>query len=114
MLMDIVKNIVTSQEDFDLAGEIAGTDGLLQAATDVQADVVVLGASAATENDHYHHLLYGRPRIKIIVIAADGRDAIVHELRPRLIPLREVAPASLIEAIRGTAHSDDALSIARQ
>jgi hypothetical protein len=114
MLMDIVKSIVISQADFDLAGEIVGTDGLLQAAMDVQADVVVLGGLASAGNDNYHDLLYGRPRIKVIVIAASGREAVLHELQPQLIPLGDVAPASLIAAIRGTPHPDAAPSIARQ
>jgi type IV secretory pathway ATPase VirB11/archaellum biosynthesis ATPase len=102
MLMDIVKNIVVSQDDFDLAGEIIGLEGLLQAAADAQADSIVLGAVAATEVKDLYDLLYSRPRIKIIIIAADGREAILHELQPHVIPLGEVAPASLIAAIRGT------------
>jgi hypothetical protein len=114
MLMDIVKNIVVSQDDFDLVGEIIGPAGLRQAATDVQADVIVLGALAATETKDLQDLLYGRPRMKIIVIAADGRNAILHELQPRLIQLGEVAPISLIAAIRGTPESDGAPSMTRQ
>jgi hypothetical protein len=114
MLMDIVKNIVVSQDDFDLAGEIIGADGLLQATNHVQADVIVLGTPAVTETKDYHNLLYGRPRMKIIVIATDGREAMLHELKPHLIPLNDVASASLIAAIRGTPHWDGAPSIAKQ
>jgi hypothetical protein len=114
MLMEIIKNIVVSQDDFDLAGEIVGRGGLLQAATDLQADVIVLGAPAATEPEDYQDLLYGRPRLKIIAIAADGREAILHELQPLVIPLGEVAPASLIAAIRGTPQHDGTPSTLRQ
>jgi hypothetical protein len=114
MLMDIVKNIVVSQEDFDLAGEISGRNGLLQAATDTQADVVVVGGFAATELKIYQDLLYGRPLLRIVAIAADGRNAFLHELQPHLIPLGEVAPASLIAAIRNAPHTDGASPITRQ
>lgn len=113
--MDIVKNIVVTQDDFDLAGEIMGPEELLKAATDAQADVIVLGALAAAQTKDFHDLLYGRPQIKIIMIAADGREAILHELQPHVTRrLGEVAPASLIAAIRGTSKSDGAPSTERQ
>jgi DNA-binding NarL/FixJ family response regulator len=110
MLMDIVKTIVVSQDDFDLAGEIIGRDGVIQAAKDAQADVIVLRALVATEIKGYHDLLYDRPRMKIISIAIDGRDAIVHELQPHLIALGEVAPDSLVAAIRATPDADSRAS----
>jgi DNA-binding NarL/FixJ family response regulator len=113
MLMDIVKNIVVSQDDFELAGEIIDQAELLQAVTNVQANVIVLGAPVGSETEDYHDLLYERPRMKIIVIAADGRDAVLHELQPRLIQLGDVAPASLIAAIRGAPEPNGAPSIAR-
>jgi hypothetical protein len=106
ILMDMVKNIVVSQDDFTLAGEMISRDGLVRAAADGRADVVVLRALATTEAGEYRDLLYSRPRMKIIVIAEDGRDAVLHELEPHLIPLADVAPASLIAAIRSAAHSD--------
>ena len=46
MLTDIVSAIITSQEDFELAGEAASTAGLAVMAKDAAADVVVLGSPA--------------------------------------------------------------------
>jgi hypothetical protein len=106
MLTDIVKGIVASQEDFDLAGEIIGQEGLLQAVTDAQADVMVVGSLVAPASNEYRDLLYGRPGMKIIAIAADGREAVLHELQPHVIPLGEVSPASLSAAIRSASHPD--------
>jgi DNA-binding NarL/FixJ family response regulator len=110
MLMSIVKNIVVSQDDFELAGEIMGENGLQQAATEVQADVIILGALAETKD--YHDLLWSNPRTKIIAIAADGRDAVLHELQPRMIPLDEVSPVKLVAAIRNAVHSEGGPSVA--
>jgi hypothetical protein len=101
MLMDIVKSIIVSQDDFDLAGEILDGTDLLQVATDVKADVVVVGGFSAAETKYYGDLLYSLPRLKIIAIATDGRAALLHELQPHVIPLDEVAAISLIAAIRG-------------
>jgi hypothetical protein len=114
MLTDIVKNIIVSQEDFDLAGEITSHNELLQAATETQADVIVVGGFALTEPKIFQDLLYGRPLLKIVAIAADGRNAFLHELQPHLIPLGEVSPASLIAAIRSTLPTDGGSSVARQ
>jgi DNA-binding NarL/FixJ family response regulator len=114
MMMDIVRNIVVSQDDFDLVGIVDGLDGLLQAATDAQADVIILSAAPAAEGKDYADLLYGRARIKIIVIATDGRTAFLYELQPHSVPLGEVAPSSLIAAIRNAPHSGDAAAVARQ
>jgi hypothetical protein len=108
MLTDIVKGIVASQEDFDLAGEIIGQDGLLKAATDAEVDVMVVGPLVVIGSNEYRDLLYGRPRMKIVAITADGREAALHELQPHVIPLGEVSSASLITAIRSASHPDGA------
>lgn len=105
MLVDIVKSIIASHEDIKVIGELAGRDELLEAATRTQADVLVLGKTATGDNDDYCTLLYGRPQLKILAITADGRRGFLHELQPRVMSLGEVSPASLIDAIRGTASS---------
>jgi hypothetical protein len=61
MLVDIIKEIIASQEDIDVTGEIAGHSGLLKAAPQTQADIIVLGGTVARENDDYRELLLGRP-----------------------------------------------------
>jgi hypothetical protein len=52
--------------------------------------------------------------MKIIVIATDGRTAFLYELQPHSVPLGEVAPSSLITAIRNAPHSGGAATIVRQ
>jgi hypothetical protein len=108
MLIDIVKGIVASQDDFNLAGEMIGQDGLLQAATDAQADVTIVGPLVAAGSDNFRDLLYGRPQMTIVAISSDGREAILHQLKPHVIPLGEVSPASLIAAIRSASNPDGA------
>jgi DNA-binding NarL/FixJ family response regulator len=100
MLMDIVKDIISDEEDIALVGEVAGCTRLVQAATQTRADVVVLGRTGPGGNDDYRDLLYRRPRLKVLAIAADGRRAFLHELQPRVVALGEISPASLVEAIR--------------
>jgi DNA-binding NarL/FixJ family response regulator len=100
MLMDIVKDIIADEEDIALVGEVADRTSLVQAATHTRADVVVLGRAGPGGNDDYRDLLYRRPRMKVLAIAADGRRAFLHELQPRVVALGEISPTSLVEAIR--------------
>ena len=39
--------------------------------------------------------------MRILEISADARQVTLHELRPQRVPLGELAPATLIAAIRG-------------
>jgi hypothetical protein len=108
MLSDIIKSIIASEENFILVGqvsipdEVSIRDELVRVAVGRRTDVIIVGPLPAAETRDYREFLYRRPRMRIIAIAVGGRHALVHELQPRIIPLDEVSPASLIAAIRGT------------
>jgi DNA-binding NarL/FixJ family response regulator len=108
ILTDIIKDITASHEDIDVIGERAGFDDLTQTAIRTQADVVVVGKANGSGDDDYCELLRRRPRLKILAISADGRRGFLHELQPRVIPLGELSPNSLIDAIRGKSTSHNA------
>ena len=99
MLSDIVKAVIASQDDFELVGEIAGTAGLAQAASKAVADVLIVGG--ALGGSHPLRILYGAPRLKIVAIDADGRQGVLHELRPSRTLIGEISPATLVAAVRG-------------
>ena len=105
MLVDIIKDITSSHEDIAVIGELTHRDDLTQTAIRTRADVIVVGKAAGSGRDDYRELLLRRPRLKILAITADGRRGFLHELQPRVVPLGEVSPNSLIDAIRGNAHS---------
>jgi len=107
MLTDIVKAIFASEKDFELVGEVGEHDALLQAAIDAQADVIVVGPLVAAESRDFRDFLHARPRMKIVAIGVDGRQAVLHELQYQLIPIGDVSPASLLAAIRVAARSDE-------
>src|SRR5690348_6037656 len=107
MLTDIIKGVFASEEDFELVGEVSENDPLLQAVIEAQADVIVVGQLGAPESHNYPDLLYARPRIKILVIGTDGRQAVLHELQHQLIPIGDLSPASLTRAIRVAVRPDE-------
>jgi hypothetical protein len=43
-----------------------------------------------------------RPRLRVLTVVEDGREATLYELRPTRTPLGEVSPQTIVEAIRGT------------
>ena len=106
MLIDIIKGIIATQRDFVVVGEISVQDGLLRTAIDKRVDVIIVSALTTNKTENYSDLLYRRQRMKIIAIAADGRQALLHVLQPHAIPVGEVSAASLIAAIRGTSPAD--------
>lgn len=101
MLGDIIRAIIVSQDDFELAGEVADSRRISSVAGGLAVDVLILGPSVGVSGADCETLLYERPRMKIVAIAADGRHADLHKLRPEVVPLAEISPASLIMAIRG-------------
>jgi DNA-binding NarL/FixJ family response regulator len=109
MLVDIVKDVIASDEDIDVAGEVEGHTGLLEAAIRTQADVVVLREPADSASEVYSELLYGRPRLKILAITADGRRGFLHDLQPRVVALGEMSSTSLVDAIRAASRAAGAV-----
>ena|SRR6516225_2461277 len=106
MLMDIIKGIIATQRDFAVVGEVSVRNRVPRALADTRADVMIVGPQATTETEDYSTLLYQSPRMKIIAITAGGQEAVLHVLRPHVIQVADVSPASLIAAIRGTPPSD--------
>jgi chemotaxis response regulator CheB len=106
MQINIVRNILASQEGIVIAGETPERSEITRVLTTVKADVVVTSAAAETDENSYRELLYRRPRVRILTITADGRQARIHRLEPHVTTIVDLSQTSLIAAIRGT---DDSL-----
>ena len=101
MLCDIIKEVVTSEPDLQIVGQLAARVDLAGAVDQTRADVVVVGLRDHELPGDCLALFHSHPRTRLLGIAADGRRAFLYELRPQRTPLGEVSPAGLIEAIRG-------------
>ena len=99
MLHDIVHAILSAEPDIALEAEGASPNELDDWVALRDADVaVVAGSEMATAN--YEALLYAHPRLRLVVIAGDGRGAVVYELHPTRMALGEFSPEVLVDAIR--------------
>jgi hypothetical protein len=85
MLSGIVMELVSEEPDLAIVAEVG------------EADVAVTELEGGAVGD----LLRDRPRLRVIALSADGREASSFELRPDETKLGEVSPAALLAAIRG-------------
>jgi hypothetical protein len=101
MLADILSHLVTSEPDMVVAGWLEAEENLLAAVRRARATVLLVGQEADDEREKYAPLFFRRPRLKVVVVAGDGRTGALYELRPERVPLGEMSAASLRNAIRG-------------
>lgn len=93
MMRAIVEKAVREQSDMQLIERGAGD--VLSLAKN--ADVAIL-AERKTSAPSQEQLLLEHPRLKVLVVSRDGREA--HLLEFRQTPLVQVSPQGLIDAIR--------------
>jgi DNA-binding NarL/FixJ family response regulator len=106
MLQNIVTDLVTSQPDMVVAGPPADYAALADVVARTQADAVVVARRDRAAPEEFRRLLFAQPRVKLITIAADGRRATLHELRPVTVALGEVSADELVDAIRAAVRGD--------
>ena len=99
MLLDIVANIVAAQPDMDIVEGVESETDLLKAVEFSDADVVILSRRTPVQGE-FDGLLHSRSCLKVIEIEGEGRCGSLYELRPHRVPLGEMSPAGLLDAIR--------------
>jgi chemotaxis response regulator CheB len=100
MLLDIISDAIAPHPDMDIVGKGAKAATLFEAAERTNADVVILVRKGVAENEGYDELLYRHSRLKVIEISGEGHYGSLYELRPRHLPLGEMSPPRLVDAIR--------------
>jgi hypothetical protein len=98
MLREIVDEAL-SHSDVRLVDE--QSDGSLVAAVDRSGARFVIVSSEAVSPIEVCRLLEERPRVKVFAIADGGRDGCLYELRPNLVLVGELSPASVVQTVLG-------------
>jgi hypothetical protein len=101
MLSDILGQVLASEPDMTIAGRIRHEQDLLKAVQVTRANVVLAKQNAEDERETYAPLLFRRPQLKVVAVAADGSTGLVYALHPQRIPLGEMSADTLRRAIRG-------------
>jgi hypothetical protein len=102
MLRQIVEDAVMSQSDMKLVDSGEGHD-FAMAIKREHADVVIVSKRAVDDPMSYLQFLLENPRLKVLVIKREGREAQLLEFRQ--IPVAEVSPQGLVDAIRAAVGS---------
>jgi DNA-binding NarL/FixJ family response regulator len=97
VLRDIIEGALRLQSDMEL---IDGDDepNLSEALKRCAADVVVVAGRPPQGAASYEQLLIENPQVKVLVVTDDGGRA--HLIECRRIPVAEVTPQGLVDAIR--------------
>jgi len=100
MLEEIVRKVLTREPDLEVVGAVSSLDDFDYALAIHQADVVVAGVSGTHSGREFDPLLRAHPAVRVFSLQGDGRQTVLHEMRPHSVPLGNVTPEELIDAIR--------------
>jgi DNA-binding NarL/FixJ family response regulator len=102
MLADIVHRVLTEAPDLEITHTLAEFEGLMDTLDLGDTDVVVTGHGPNGNLEQFATILRAHPSLRIFALEGDGRRAVMYELQPHSVPLGDVSPEGLIEAIRST------------
>lgn len=99
LLHDIVHNILTAESGIDVDDALSHSAAPMSLDDVRNAHVVIVTEPELARMD-YQSLLYGNPRLRVVAVSGDGRDAALYELRPCRIALGGLSPRTLVDAVR--------------
>ena len=100
LLRDIVTDAVSQEPGVELVGTVGGQDEFLPALGRQRVDVLVLGARETDDVVLAEQVWVSSPRVKVLMIAPGGRNAVLHALWPHKVALGDVSPQGLVAAMR--------------
>jgi DNA-binding NarL/FixJ family response regulator len=97
IMREIIQQAIADEPDMVIVNGSLPADlrGALERSA---ADFVISGADH--ELAEVGALLEERPRLRVLSVVGDGREAFLYELRPTRTPLGEVSPRTIVDAIR--------------
>ena len=102
MLADIVRRVLGEAHDLDVVDLSGDPEDLMDSLEYHRPDVLITGVRPKESIEQFASLLRAHPSLRIFALEGDGRRAVLYELQPHTVPLGDVSPEGLIEAIRST------------
>jgi DNA-binding NarL/FixJ family response regulator len=100
MLCDILTDVLSGQADMAVVGGLPDRNSLVAAALATRAEVIVIGLPDGDLPAECGELLDAQPHVRVFGVGANGREAFLYQTRTHRIPLGEVSPQGLVQAIR--------------
>ena len=104
-LRDALKQLMAPQPDLEVIDETGQGLELLVTVGQIHPDVIILGLEGSRFPGISSHLVAEYPRVKILGLTPDCREAWVCECEPRETPLGQVSPEGLLTLIRAEAQT---------
>jgi len=106
ILREIVQEILTREPDFHVVTP-AGTEPTIHEAINEHRPDAVIASGGIIDNAHREErfvtgLLNTNPRLRLVMIRDNGRNADLWEMRPVNLLLKDISPDHLVTVIRNS------------
>jgi hypothetical protein len=99
VILDIIRTLLPNWAVLNIVAQHADRTDIEARLGAVRPDLVLFGLRIGETENVAGALLDLLPRTTIIALSSDGRDAVIHEMRPHRRTLRDVSPSVLIRSI---------------
>jgi DNA-binding NarL/FixJ family response regulator len=99
---ELIKELTAGHVNLDVVGEIDSRDRLEEQLQALAPDLVFIGLRRDESDEIGLSLVRVLPNAKVSAFSSDGRHVFVHRMQPQRIPLLDVSPQMLIDAILGS------------
>jgi hypothetical protein len=99
VLSDIISGTLLTEPNVEVRTE-AGSGDAVEAVRRAAPDVAIVGDDSTAGEHDWERVLRELPGLKVLTILDDGRQGFLYELRPCRVPLGEVSPQTLLDAVR--------------
>jgi chemotaxis response regulator CheB len=106
LLREILREALDREPDLAVVGDHDVVADLGVAVEQDGADVVIIGSNAS-ESAHLRSLVATSCGVRVLELRSDGKDCVLHELRPHRVALGELSREGLLRTIRAARSRDD-------
>ena len=100
MLRDIVVEVVESEADMSIVGEVSSGGSVRDLVEEARPDVVVFDDASLSAAGGTERLLRDHRDVRVLILSDQGRDAAAHWLEPRSTSAADLSPERLLTLIR--------------
>jgi DNA-binding NarL/FixJ family response regulator len=100
LLRDIIRREVAIHGDMEIIGTLAARESINEALLCTGADVVIVGPPRSDDRSSYTDILFQQPRLRLVALFADAREAVLYALSPEPRPIGNVSAEELVSALR--------------
>ena len=95
----ILRDLISADPRLELVARDGVLGDLAEEVARARADVVITRASDALEAEWCAALLRAHPRLRVVVLSADGRTAVVHRVVAHRTVLMDVSSQALLDTL---------------